>query len=662
VFRKCKSATFQIGADTYTVVANGPKSPSKDDSNFNYKPQSHGDYNGPETVTIMRRSSSKRVTSERSGSVSALATIDDLTLQQVDLDEWPSPTDSPSSELCELTSLRLKCLLRLLEKGEIKTDLMEKNLKLAIQVLDSIYVDDASPVSDECDGINSEEKPSSHWPVTGVTAAATTSSSSSSSILSSPSSSKPGPSLRRPANKNTRNRRAAEEDDDLSEVRADAVPPEVRAWLASTFTRQIGSHRKPGETDKPKFRSVAQAIRAGILVERIYRRMSSSSFLQFPAEIARNLKLIDEWNFDVFALNEASAGAPLRYLGVDLLNRYGVIHKFKIPNNTLECFLTQTEAGYCKHRNLYHNNIHAADVAQTLHYILYQTGLMNWLTDLEIFAAILAAIIHDFEHTGTTNSFHIMSGSDTAFLYNDRSVLENHHVSAAFRLMKDEECNILVNLSREEYREFRSLVIDMVLATDMTCHFQQIKSAKSLLSLPELNVDKSKILSLVLHCCDVAHPSKPWLLHRRWTDLLLEEFFRQGDNEKELGLPYSPLCDRNNTLVAESQIGFIEFIVDPSLTVMGDLLEKILMPNRTQVRHERDSISEERNLETAVGTQETVKENSSKGASSVKIPGKINRPWNLCLEENKTNWKEQSVADSLKRMNKDDEAKSETPA
>lgn len=73
-------------------------------------------------------------------------------------------------------------------------------------------------------------------------------------------------------------------------MRADAVPPEVRAWLASTFTRQVGSHRKPGE-DKPKFRSVAQAIRAGILVERIYRRMSSSSFLQFPTEVARNLKV-----------------------------------------------------------------------------------------------------------------------------------------------------------------------------------------------------------------------------------------------------------------------------------------------------------------------------------------------------------------------------------
>ena len=29
----------------------------------------------------------------------------------------------------------------------------------------------------------------------------------------------------------------------------------------------------------------------------------------------------------------------------------------------------------------------------------------------------------------------------------------------------------------------------------------------------------------------------------------------QGEREAELGLPISPLCDRKNTLVAESQIG-----------------------------------------------------------------------------------------------------------
>jgi hypothetical protein len=51
--------------------------------------------------------------------------------------------------------------------------------------------------------------------------------------------------------------------------------------------------------------------------------------------------------------------------------------------------------------------------------------------------------------------------------------------------MKEDECNILQNLSREEFREFRTLVIDMVLATDMSFHFQQLKNMKNLLTLAE---------------------------------------------------------------------------------------------------------------------------------------------------------------------------------
>lgn len=76
------------------------------------------------------------------------------------------------------------------------------------------------------------------------------------------------------------------------------------------------------------------------------------------------------------------------------------------------------------------------------------------------------------------------------------------------RLMRDEDCNILQNLSRDEFREFRTLVIDMVLATDMSFHFQQLKNMRSLLSLAEPGVDKSKAVSLVLHCCDISHPAK----------------------------------------------------------------------------------------------------------------------------------------------------------
>jgi hypothetical protein len=44
------------------------------------------------------------------------------------------------------------------------------------------------------------------------------------------------------------------------------------------------------------------------------------------------------------------------------------------------------------------------------------------------------------------------SSSEVAMLYNDRAVLENHHISAAFRLLKEDDFNIVTNLKKEEYR------------------------------------------------------------------------------------------------------------------------------------------------------------------------------------------------------------------
>lgn len=299
---------------------------------------------------------------------------------------------------------------------------------------------------------------------------------------------------------------------------------------------------------------------------------------------------------------------------------------------------------------------------------------MHWLSDLEIFATLVAALIHDYEHTGTTNNFHVMSGSDTAMLYNDRAVLENHHISSAFRVLKEDDCNILQNLSRDEFRELRTLIIDMVLATDMSFHFQQLKNMRNLLTLAEPSVDKSKALSLVLHCCDISHPAKKWDLHHKWTMLLLEEFFRQGDLEQELGLPFSPLCDRNNTLVAESQIGFIEFIVEPSMGVCADMLEIILAPiapiansnsnNSSNVSNKALTSDEHATTSSSLNVPD---ENNEGGTSNAMVCGtsggktdgksesdkltrfKIKKPWVTCLAENKKIWKDQAIKDAEAR-------------
>ena len=60
-----------------------------------------------------------------------------------------------------------------------------------------------------------------------------------------------------------------DDDDELGRVEAEAVPNEVRDWLAQTFTRStsVASKRLSGDS-KPRFRSVANVIRAGILVDR----------------------------------------------------------------------------------------------------------------------------------------------------------------------------------------------------------------------------------------------------------------------------------------------------------------------------------------------------------------------------------------------------------
>uniref|UniRef100_A0A8C5WP50 PDE1 N-terminal domain-containing protein n=1 Tax=Laticauda laticaudata TaxID=8630 RepID=A0A8C5WP50_LATLA len=62
-------------------------------------------------------------------------------------------------------------------------------------------------------------------------------------------------------------RKILDTEDELQEIKSDAVPSEVRDWLASTFTQQTRAKGRRSE-EKPKFRSIVHAVQAGIFVER----------------------------------------------------------------------------------------------------------------------------------------------------------------------------------------------------------------------------------------------------------------------------------------------------------------------------------------------------------------------------------------------------------
>ncbi|XP_013768699.1 calcium/calmodulin-dependent 3',5'-cyclic nucleotide phosphodiesterase 1C isoform X5 [Pundamilia nyererei] len=499
----------------------------------------------------------------------------------------------------------LRCLVKQLERGEASLTDLKKNLEYAASVLESVYIEET--------------------------------------------------------------RRLVDTEDELSDIQSESVPSEVRDWLASTFTRQMGLMLRRNE-EKPRFRSIVHAVQAGIFVERMYRRTSNMVGLSYPASVISVLKNVDKWSFDVFALNEASGDHALKFIFYELLTRYDLISRFKIPISAVVSFVEALEVGYSKHKNPYHNLIHAADVTQTVHYLLLKTGMVHWLTELEIFAMIFAAAVHDYEHTGTTNNFHIQTRSDTAILYNDRSVLESHHVSAAYRLLQDDdEMNILYNLSKDDWRELRALVVEMVLATDMSCHFQQVKAMKNFLQQPE-GIDKPKALSLLLHTADISHPAKTWDLHHRWTTSLLEEFFRQGDKEAELGLPFSPLCDRKSTMVAQSQIGFIDFIVVPTFTVLTDMMERIVTPLIEEATHSGltgfrrsslNSISSDESKRHSVKSMGSDSSSSGPGSLLTVDMKNFKALWNEEVYQNRERWKAQAAKEAEERAKKEAEERAQ---
>ncbi|XP_065132777.1 dual specificity calcium/calmodulin-dependent 3',5'-cyclic nucleotide phosphodiesterase 1A isoform X1 [Paramisgurnus dabryanus] len=507
------------------------------------------------------------------------------------------PLDGPDAT--EKTAVRLRCLVKQLERGEASLVDLKKNLEYAASVLESVYIEET--------------------------------------------------------------RRLVDTEDELSDIQSDSVPSEVRDWLASTFTRQMGLMLRRTE-EKPRFRSIVHAVQAGIFVERMYRRTSNMVGLSYPPPVIAVLKHVDKWSFDVFALNDASGDHSLKFIFYELLTRYDLITRFKIPVSALVSFVEAVEVGYSKHKNPYHNLMHAADVTQTVHYLLLKTGMVHWMTELEILAMIFAAAIHDYEHTGTTNNFHIQTRSDAAILYNDRSVLESHHVSAAYRLLQDDdEMNILCNLSKDDWRELRALVVEMVLATDMSCHFQQVKAMKNFLQQPE-GIDKPKALSLLLHTADISHPAKNWELHHRWTTSLLEEFFRQGDKEAELGLPFSPLCDRKSTMVAQSQIGFIDFIVIPTFTVLTDMTEKIVTPLIDEASN--SGLAGFRSLTAADVKRDSVNSSGSDGSTSLLCVdlNHFKAIWTEEVSRNRERWKAKADKETEEKTKRETEEQQGTTA
>uniref|UniRef100_A0A8C4RQD3 Phosphodiesterase n=1 Tax=Erpetoichthys calabaricus TaxID=27687 RepID=A0A8C4RQD3_ERPCA len=313
------------------------------------------------------------------------------------------------------------------------------------------------------------------------------------------------------------------------------------------------------------------------------------------------MEKVSNWNFPIFDLVDKTGGKTGRILSLvsyTLFQDTGLFEIFKIPTQEFMSYFMALEDGY---RDIpYHNRVHATDVLHAVWFLTTRPvpgfqqvhnehvtdsdsgiscsisddnyGCLAWnIPALELMALYVAAAMHDYDHPGRTNAFLVATNAPQAVLYNDRSVLENHHAAAAWNLfLSQQEFNFLVNLDHVEFKRFRFLVIEAILATDLKKHFDflaEFNAKVNDVNSPGIDWTNENDRLLVCQVCiklaDINGPAKERELHLKWTEGIVNEFYEQGDEESNLGLPISPFMDRSSPQLAKLQESFITHIVGP---------------------------------------------------------------------------------------------------
>ncbi|TDH02312.1 hypothetical protein EPR50_G00171710 [Perca flavescens] len=304
-----------------------------------------------------------------------------------------------------------------------------------------------------------------------------------------------------------------------------------------------------------------------------------------PPPIAEMLNDEECWEFNILELEAATHKRPLTYLGLKIFTSFGVCEFLNCSEATLRSWLQLMEASYHS-SNSYHNSTHAADVLHATAYFLRKESVKSSLDQLDEVAALIAATVHDVDHPGRTNSFLCNAGSELAILYNDTAVLESHHAALAFQLtVRDSKSNIFKNIDRNQFRTLRQAIIDMVLATEMTRHFEHVSKFVNSINKPMAAIEETSTSSvnndcegqanirnspenrllikrMLIKCADVANPCRPLELCIEWAGRISEEYFAQTDEEKKQGLPVvMPVFDRNTCSVPKSQMSFMDYFI-----------------------------------------------------------------------------------------------------
>ncbi|KAH3767675.1 high affinity cAMP-specific and IBMX-insensitive 3',5'-cyclic phosphodiesterase 8A [Pelomyxa schiedti] len=296
------------------------------------------------------------------------------------------------------------------------------------------------------------------------------------------------------------------------------------------------------------------------------QRTESYVIQQLPQEFA-------DWNFSIFKFVEVSHDV-LPVFAIYAVRKFA--QELELAEDSLFQFFKNVSR---KYQDVpFHSALHAADVVQGLFCLISWFSEQLGLSALDRLALILAGVIHDVDHPGLNNSFQIMSQTELAQIYNDQTPLEHHHAHVGLSLLT--ASGVLESLDSSATKHLRSVIISLVLGTDMGQHWKIVSEFNTLRQHGQISTkssaeDKLLVMRLLLKLADISNVTRPVDVMQVWVQKLNEEFYFQGDKERQLGLPVTTFMDREQSsvkTVAQTQVNFLQIVASPMFEAFNSFL------------------------------------------------------------------------------------------
>jgi class 3 adenylate cyclase len=246
------------------------------------------------------------------------------------------------------------------------------------------------------------------------------------------------------------------------------------------------------------------------------------------------------------------------------------ISKIEIPKEAEKQLRLYVSSIAAMHRgNHFHNFEHASHVMMSVSKLLsrivapdevlhgngMKAGLEAHLHDhtygitsdpLTQFSVVLAALIHDVDHSGVSNFQLIKEKAKIANVFRNKSVAEQNSIVLSWDRLMESRFTALrscIYSDPDELKRFRQLLVNTVLATDIFDKelqtIRKVRWDKAFANIvqqkdedDDVNRKATIVIEHLIQASDVAHTMQHWHIYQKWNERLFAEMTVAYQNDR----------------------------------------------------------------------------------------------------------------------------------